>query len=59
MKGWLDMCILLEKGWYFALEEVISDPMRKDDLPHVDILFIKGIVQLDALQLVGAFPPLL
>lgn len=53
------MRVLLEEGRDFALEQTISHAVRQDDLPHVDIFLVKGIVQLDALQLVGALPPLL
>lgn len=55
VEGALDVRVLLDQRVHLALQHTVGHLVRQDDLPHVDVLLVKGVVELDALQLVGAF----
>jgi hypothetical protein len=59
VEGALDIGVLLDEAVDFAFEEAVCNPVSEDDFPHVDVLFVKGIVEFDTLQFIGALLPLL
>lgn len=55
VEGALDVRVLLDQRVYLALQHAVGHLVCQDDLPHVDVLLVEGVVELDALQFVGAF----
>ena len=53
MESSLYIGVLFDEAIDLALQQAISNPMRQDDLPHMNVLLIQRVVQLNALQLVG------
>lgn len=59
MESCLDIRVLFDEGIDLALKQAISNSMRQDDLPHMNVLLVERIIQLNALQLIRPFLPFL
>ena len=59
MESSLDIRVLFDEAIDLKLKQAISNPMCQYNLPHVNVLLIEGIIQLNALQFVGPFLPFL
>ncbi len=59
MESSLDVRVLLDEGVDLAFEHGVCYFVGQHDFPHVDVLLIQGIVELDALQFVSPLFPLM
>lgn len=57
MEGILYISVLLDESADFGFEKAVCDFVSQDDLSHMNVLLVEGIVEFDALQLAGSLLP--